>query len=326
MKILIIQTGLPGDVVFSLPVIRALKKVSESDVELIVRAGHHEPILQQEGGLNVHTLESWWSMISKLAGKRYDVIVDLSPEIGSRILTLAIRGRVLSLRSRFFRSKLERALATHKTDAYLTLVKPITGSADSPSLSVSIEYKDEVPLDWLPSGFDKGYIVFCIGAPYPTRRLPMNRMIELCDKINGRIILVGGAEFSADGEAIERFFARSNEGDLEEGLLALNKKAVVYNGCGKFSVLQQTSIVKQARHVFTFDNEFIAIASALQKPTICIMGNTTAGHGGYPYNVQFTLLENNKLDCRPCSARGHAKCPLGHFKCMTEVTFDFYMR
>jgi ADP-heptose:LPS heptosyltransferase len=327
MRILIIQTGLPGDALFSLPAIRALRSKPGNSVELIIRPGEHEQLLNQDGDFIIHRLDSWWSLAKTLAWKRYDVIVDFEPEPGSRFLTLILRGRVLRPALQPFGWKRRKvADGQHKVDKHVALIKHVTGDIQTPPLTLSIGYKDEVPPDWLPAGFENGYVAFCIGAPYPTRRLPMNRMIELCDKINARIILLGSRQFSADGEAIERFFERSIRVDVEEGLRALNKRAIVFNGCGKFNMLQQASIVKQARHVFTFDNEYIAIASAFERNTIVVLGNTVAGFGGYPYEVQFTVLENNKLDCRPCSTKGYAKCPLGHFKCMVEVSFDFYVQ
>jgi len=44
-----------------------------------------------------------------------------------------------------------------------------------------------------------------------------------------------------------------------------------------------------------------------------------------PYlpNNQNIILENNNLNCRPCSKLGYNKCPKGHFKCMEEIDFSF---
>ena len=38
---------------------------------------------------------------------------------------------------------------------------------------------------------------------------------------------------------------------------------------------------------------------------------------------QNIILENNNLNCRPCSKLGYNKCPKGHFKCMEEIDFSF---
>ena len=33
----------------------------------------------------------------------------------------------------------------------------------------------------------------------------------------------------------------------------------------------------------------------------------------------YSILQTNKLWCRPCSKIGYKKCPLGHFKCMEHI-------
>ncbi|MGB0525201.1 MAG: glycosyltransferase family 9 protein, partial [Flammeovirgaceae bacterium] len=118
---------------------------------------------------------------------------------------------------------------------------------------------------------------------------------------------------------------REQSQHLEEGLLELNKKALIFNACGKFNLNQSASLVQQARAVFTHDTGLMHIAAAFKKQVFSIWGNTTPLFGMYPYRTKFTVFENNKLSCRPCSKIGYKKCPKGHFKCMNEVIFDFYL-
>jgi ADP-heptose:LPS heptosyltransferase len=99
----------------------------------------------------------------------------------------------------------------------------------------------------------------------------------------------------------------------------------VYNACGKFNLNQSASLVKQARYVFTHDTGLMHIAAAFKKEVFSIWGSTIPGFGMYPYRTKFTVLENNRLDCRPCSKIGFEKCPKGHFKCMNDIVFDFYL-
>jgi ADP-heptose:LPS heptosyltransferase len=138
--------------------------------------------------------------------------------------------------------------------------------------------------------------------------------------------LIGGKEDERVGDLISSFFQRHDSARaFEEGLVALNKKTIVYNACGKFNDHQKASIVKQSKAVVTFDNEFNAIASAFGKEVVSIWGNTVLDFGRYPYNTKFTVLENNRLHCRPCSRKGYDRCPLGHFRCMNDIVFDFYV-
>jgi ADP-heptose:LPS heptosyltransferase len=150
-------------------------------------------------------------------------------------------------------------------------------------------------------------------------------MIELCDKINRPIVLMGGKEDFETGEVVRTFFERSNDPSYDEGLKELNKKTIIYNACGLYTLGQSASIVKGAKYVFSHDTGLMHIAAALKKEVFSIWGNTVPAFGMYPYRTKFTILENNKISCRPCSKIGHDKCPKGHFKCMNEIVFDFYL-
>jgi ADP-heptose:LPS heptosyltransferase len=151
-------------------------------------------------------------------------------------------------------------------------------------------------------------------------------MIELCDRINRPLVLLGGKDDNENAEKIRQFFER-NEGSapFEDGLRELNKKTVIYNACGKFNLNQSASLVKQARYVFSHDTGLMHIAAAFKKEIFSIWGNTVPAFGMYPYRTKFVTFENNRLTCRPCSKLGYGKCPRGHFKCMRDLVFDFYL-
>jgi len=182
-------------------------------------------------------------------------------------------------------------------------------------------------LEWLPEAFHQGFVAYAIGGQHATKKLPVKRMIELCDKINRPIVLLGGKEDADAGMQIEKFFERNvDSGNFESDLQSeLGKKTLIYNGCGKFNLNQSASLVRRATHVFTHDTGMMHIAAAFKKEVFSIWGNTIPLFGMYPYRTKFTVLENNKLSCRPCSKIGFNKCPKGHFHCMEKMVFDFYL-
>ena len=83
---------------------------------------------------------------------------------------------------------------------------------------------------------------------------------------------------------------------------------------------------KKSKYVFTHDTGLMHIAAALKKEVFTIWGNTIPLFGMYPYKTKFTIFENNQISCRPCSKLGFSKCPKGHFKCMEDIKFDFYLQ
>jgi ADP-heptose:LPS heptosyltransferase len=222
--------------------------------------------------------------------------------------------------------KINQLPHTHIVERYLAAAAPLGVKNDSLGLDYFIPEKDQVPVEWLPEEMRNGYVAYAIGAQHNTKKLPVERMVELCDKINKPIVLLGGKEDFDNGEKVRQFFERTpGSKSFEKGLKELNKKTIVYNACGKFNLNQSASIVKQAQYVFTHDTGLMHIAAAFRKEIFSIWGNTIPLFGMYPYRTRFTILENNKVDCRPCSKIGYAKCPKGHFKCMYDIVFDFYL-
>jgi ADP-heptose:LPS heptosyltransferase len=105
----------------------------------------------------------------------------------------------------------------------------------------------------------------------------------------------------------------------------MNKKTNIFNGAGKFSIIQFASIIKKAEFVFTHDNVMMHIAASFRKKIFTIWGNSIPLFGEYPYHTKFWIFENKELNCRPCSVKGFEKCPEKHFKCMNDIVFDFYL-
>lgn len=271
-------------------------------------------------------------LIKELRQEQFDFILDLHNNLRSKIIKMVLGVSSSSLNKinlekwLMVKLKINKLPSVHIVDRYLKTAKSFGVKNDSLGLDYFIPEKDEVPIDWLPETHQGEYVVYAIGGQHDTKKLPLIRMIELCDKINKPIILLGGKEDEEAGEAISGFFTKGEVSkDFESGLDQLGKKAIIYNACGKFNLNQSASVIKKAKYVFTHDTGLMHIAAAFKKEIFSIWGNTIPAFGMYPYRTKFTILENNKLECRPCSKIGYAKCPKGHFKCMRGITFDFYL-
>jgi len=332
-KVLIIRFSSIGDIVLTTPVIRALRvSWPEATIHFCTKK-QYQPLLEANPHLDkIHLFEGKLSpLIRQLRAEHYDYIIDLHHNLRTLIIKASLRKKAYAFdklnfeKWLFVNFKVNRMPNIHIVDRYLATLKPLGITGDSFGLDYYIPERDEVEPEWLPESHRYGFVAFAIGGQFATKKLPLNRMIELCDRINKPVILLGGKEDFEMGEAIARFFARPEDSQFEKGLEELNKKTVIFNGCGKFNINQSASLVKQAKAVFTHDTGLMHIAAAFHKKLFTIWGNTTPLFGMYPYRTQFTVFENNKINCRPCSKLGHAQCPKGHFKCMKEVTFDFYL-
>lgn len=334
MDVLIINFKGADDIIFSTPLIRALKvQLDDTNIHYLTDISTKAVLTDNPYLSKIHGLKfNVYNLIRFFFHNHFDLIIDLENNFTSRFVLLTSRSRVFRLKHQrlvealMVRLKINKLTNQHLVDRMIETIASLKVKNDDLPLDYFIPDTHDVPQEWLPREFQKGYVVFCLQAPYETRRLPLKRMIELCDKINKPIILLGDQTDFLSAEFIYNFFSKSDRDKAyEEGLLELNKKAIIYNACGKFNIHQRASIIKRSKYVFTFDSDYIAIASAFKKDIISIWGNTIVDFGRYPYHTRFTVLENNKLSCRPCAVTGYARCPLKHFKCMNDIVFDFYI-
>ena len=340
-KILILRFSSIGDIVLTTPVIRCLKK-QIGDLELHFATKNSFGFILEENPHvdKVHLLKNGKSnmrqLLSDLKNEKFDLVVDLH----SNLRTFRIK-KNLGVKSFSFdkltwkkillvKFKIDKMPNVHIVQRYLDTVKDLGVINDDSGLDYFFPEKDEIEMSWLPQAFHNGFSVFAIGGQHATKRLPTGKMIELCTKINGPIILLGGGKDDEEAAIqIEQFFHPTNSRTslkTEEVLVNdLNKKVQIFNGVGKFSLNQSASVVKLSSRVFTHDTAVMHIASAFKKEVFSIWGNTTPNLGMYPYETKFTIFEVKDLNCRPCSKIGFEKCPKGHFKCMNDQKFDFYL-
>ena len=350
-KVLIIRFSSIGDIVLTSPVIRCIK-TQRKDIELhfctkatykgiiennpyidkryyLVEDGHFEgediyPRLQ-----NVSPLQK---LIKQLKKEKYDYIIDLHNNLRTFIIKLCISAKTYSFNKKNFHKwlyvnfKINRLPNVHIVDRYMETVKPLGIKNDGLGLQYFIPENDHVDRNTLPEAHQHEFVVYAIGAKHYTKKLPVDKMIELCDKINKPVILLGDKNDHETGEKVARFFQSNvHTAPYEQLLQEMGKKTVIFNGCGKYNLNQSASLIRQASVVFSHDTGLMHIAAAFKKEIYSIWGNTTPFFGMYPYKTKFKILENKVLKCRPCSKLGYKKCPKGHFKCMKELKLDLYL-
>lgn len=333
MKVLVIRFSSIGDIVLTTPVVRALKLQKQAEVHYLTKSSYaslveNNPFIDKTWYLD----GSLKKVVNDLKKESFDYIIDLHNNLRTRILKFNLSVKSFSFNKinlekwLMVNLKIDRLPSVHIVDRYLETCSKLGVKKDSQGLDYFIPEKDEVPMEWLPENYRKEFVIYAIGGQHKTKKLPIEKMIELCDRINKPIILIGGKEDAETGEQIVSFFQENERSQpFEKGLKKLNKKSTVFNACGKFNLNQSASLIKSSSHVFTHDTGMMHIAAAFRKNVFSIWGNTIPGFGMYPYQTQFTVFENNNLGCRPCSKIGFQKCPKGHFKCMREIKFDFYL-
>ena len=308
-KILIIRFSSIGDIVLTTPVVRCLKKQLNVELHYLTKSSFAGMLNANAYVDKVHTItkEIDAELIKNLKAENFDFIVDLH----NNLRTLRLK-RALKIPSKAFPKlniqkwllvnlKLNRMPDIHIVDRYMETVRHLGVKNDGAGLDYFIPEEAQVDLSRLPEPQAKGYVGIVIGGQHATKMMPLEKLIEVCEKLNEAIVLLGGPEDAERGEQI-----------------ALELGDKVYNACGKFKLDESASLVQQANWIISHDTGLMHIAAAFKKRIVSVWGNTVPELGMYPYlpDPQSKMLEIKGLSCRPCSKIGHAKCPKGHFKCM----------
>jgi ADP-heptose:LPS heptosyltransferase len=316
MKVLIIRFSSIGDIVLTSPVVRCLKKqLPGVEVHFVTKKSFSGFVKSNPYIDKVHVLENEEErLIKRLKKEKFDVIIDLHRNLRSFRLKKALIGvKAYSFDKLNFKKallvnfKINQMPDVHIVDRYFETVKPLGVKNDGLGLDYFIEPKDEFNVAKMPAVFGTGFVSFIIGGQHQTKRLPLHKQIELCQKIAFPIVILGGKEDLPDAQLIEGHF---------------NDKNKIYNAVGQTNLSQSASIVRQSLKVFTHDTGLMHIAAAFKKEIVAIWGNTVPAFGMYPYLTKYINLEVQHLSCRPCSKIGFDRCPKGHFKCMEDQNFE----
>lgn len=321
-KILILRFSSIGDIVLTTPVIRCIKQqVLGAEVHYCTKQAF-KGILESNPYVDkVHVLGGGLSeLVQQLKAENFDYVVDLHNNLRTRIIKLRLGKPSKSFDKLNYEKwlmvnlKVNRLPDQHIVDRYLAAAAPLGVVDDGKGLDYFIPEQHEVNSHTLPHPFQEGYVAFAIGAQHYTKRLPTDRIIELCEKLQRPIILLGGKEDAAVGEEIAAYFTRKTNNE--------QPSTIIYNACGKYNLAGSASLVRQAEQVVSHDTGLMHIAAAFQKDIISVWGNTIPAFGMYPFRTRYKVLEVNGLSCRPCSKIGYSKCPKGHFRCMRDIDFS----
>jgi heptosyltransferase-2 len=319
MKFLIIRFSSIGDIVLTTPVVRCLKKqLAGSEVHFLTKQSFGTIVENNPYIDKVHLLaHSWETVVHELKQENYDYIIDLH----HNLRTLRLK-KDLGIRSfPFNKLNIQKWIYTnlkwnmmpdvHIVDRYLKTVESFAIKNDGEGLDYFIPAKDEVMQKDIPIAHHLGYIGLVIGAAHNTKKLPVEKLKELCSKIDHPIILLGGKE------------------DVENAKQIASVDPIkIYNACGKFNLNESADLVRKSKLIITHDTGLMHIAAAFKKKIISIWGNTVPEFGMYPYYgkshlaIGETKFQIIGLQCRPCSKIGYPKCPRGHFKCMNQIKTD----
>lgn len=305
-KVLVIRFSSIGDIVLTSPILRCLKKQHpEIEIHYLTKSSFSFIVEQNEYVSKVHTIDNDIDeVLPQLKAEEFNFVVDLH----HNLRTWRLKQKLKTASKAFPKLNFEKFMLTtfkrrkmpdiHVVDRYFEAVASLGVENDKEGLDYFLPVNVILPSD---IEHIKDYVAVVIGAQFATKKMPVNKLIALIQKIDSTVLLLGGPT------------------DIEAGKQIAEKCTNSINLCGRMHLNESALVIKNAKKVITHDTGLMHIAAAFKKPIISIWGNTVPELGMYPYvpsdRALFTIHQV-ELPCRPCSKIGHQKCPKGHFKCM----------
>ncbi|HVX41522.1 MAG TPA: lipopolysaccharide heptosyltransferase II [Gemmatimonadaceae bacterium] len=146
-------------------------------------------------------------------------------------------------------------------------------------------------------------IALAPGSVWATKRWPYYAELAALLTGDARTVVIGSAADRELAEAIVR-----------------GAKGRAIDATGKLSLLASAELIRRASAIVTNDSSPLHLASAMNTPTVAIFGPTVPEFGFGPLAEHSVVLGHASLACRPCDRHGPKQCPLGHWRCMREIT------
>jgi heptosyltransferase-2 len=168
------------------------------------------------------------------------------------------------------------------------------GGADAPLPMPRLEVPaQEIGRTLEKFAISKPYAVLCPGAEYgPAKRWPY--FSALSPRLGVPVVLLGSS--------------RDLEASRDIGGADL---------VGKTTLDEAILLIAGAAFVVSNDSGLMHVAAALGRPQVALFGSSSPLHTP-PASPAARVLWL-RLECSPCFER---QCPLGHFRCMREITVD----
>lgn len=195
--------------------------------------------------------------------------------------------------------RVPRPAGGHEAERLLALAEPAPGGRAEVSLSLTDDDRAQA-YAWLADrGIGDGFVALAPGSVWATKRWPA--FPDLARLLPGRVVVIGGPEDTA----------------LADRIVEAAPDRVV-SAAGRIPLRVSAALIERAGVLVSNDSAPLHLASAVGTPVVAIFGPTTPGLGFGPRGPA-AVVERTDLGCRPCSAHGPARCPLGHHRCMREI-------
>ncbi len=319
-RIAVIRLSSLGDVVLTLPVVRALRAAwPDATIDYWVKEEYRDVVTADPSINHVRVLERDARRIEDLVSMSEeltpcDLIVDLHVNMRTRVLVFRHKAPVLRapsyrlLRERWVRARWTRPSPTPGAiSRYAQALAPIGVEVTTVPVVVTSPEADVWAKDWLatmwaPAETGSGALVaLAPGARHATKQWPEEHWIELQRRLRAAghrvVVLTTAAE-------------RKSLPQLSNHMANDRGSAWVCESIGRAAAL-----LAHCQSAVTCDSGLMHLAAARGLKVVALFGSTSPELGFAPAGEGHTVMCRHE-PCQPCTLHGLERCPKGHFRCM----------
>lgn len=341
MKILLVRLRLIGDVVFTTPAIRALRRhypdarisyIVEEEAAPVVRHNPHlDDVIVATSPRARGRLRADLALIRRLRRARYDLAIDFHGGPRSSLITWASGapsriGYDVVGRSWMYTTVVPRPRALrprHSVESQWDVLLPLGITPPDPETDPTEMPDDPVAgaavarrLAGAGVGSANPLVVIHVSAGNPFRRWPAGSFVDvICRLVSAdpsrRVILTSGPSDAGAASAIAD--------DARARLSPQIREAVLR--CGEFDLAELRALIGRASLYIGGDSGPLHVAGTTGVPVVGLYGPTLPVRS-QPYRGPSFISEAadaGELPCRPCNQR---TCAPGDFRCLTGISAE----
>lgn len=318
-----------GDVILTSPLLRVLKNsLPDTSIDFLIRKKFSE-LVQYNPHINkiiaYDNCKGLRELTEELKKNNYDLIIDLHNNLRSNFVKLKLRKKSFTINKRIFKRFL---LINFKInflynyipvpEKYIEAVRDLNINNDQNGLEIffpeemKTNLKEKLKNQSIPQ--NRLIVGVAPSAKHNTKRWPAHKfeelLVKLVKELNAFVLAFGGEE---------------EEDYIEDIVQTVNQNTgnnFAMNLAGKLSILENAAAMDICKVIVTNDTGLMHLAAARKRKVVAIFGPTVKEFGFFPYGTENIVIENNNLNCRPCTHIGRDRCPKKHFRCMNDITSE----
>jgi heptosyltransferase-2 len=320
-KILVIRFSSLGDVILTTPLLKTLRnKFPQSEIHYCVYTSYSDILKYNPNIDRIIAIEDkpgfrkLRALKKEIIQNRYVLILDAHNNLRTFYLKLFMPGRVESFKKyslrKFLLVKFKINLMRHLPQISQRYLSMPDGDGTYKVPEIFTDEQSKASAEKILRGLEIKAGTKLIGvipsARHFTKTYPPEYYSELLNKFDSNKFSFVLAGKGADRKQID--------------IIKQSTGSNVYDLCDRLNLLELAELMRRCQLVITGDTGPMHIAEALDIPLALIAGSSVREFGFFPSSENSIVIENEGLKCRPCTHIGRDSCPLGHFKCMRELT------